>query len=545
MNLKEELRSLIAGRLEDDQATLQAYSKDASLFQVMPKLVAFPRDAQDISRLVEFAKSHPGQGISLTARSGGSDMTGGPLSESIVLDMTSGFNKIKELGQGYAVVEPGMFYRDFEKETLKRDLLLPSFPASRELCTLGGMVGNNSGGEMTLSYGKTEKYVESVKVILSDGKEYEVKPLNKEGLQEKMALPTFEGQIYRKVFELIEANKDLLQRAKPVVSKNSAGYALWNVYDEEKGIFDLPKLFVGSQGTLGIITEIRFKLIHPLKNASLLVVFLKDQGMLAEVTQAAMKERPETFELYDDHTLKLAARFFPDFVKILKHNIISLAFEFLPEFFMLLRGGMPKLVLLAEFTGTTGEEALAKAANAKKNVKRLGLQATIAKNKEEMKKYVTIRRESFNLLRHHVKGKRTAPFIDDLVVRAQDLEAFLPKLQEILSQYPKLVYTIAGHVGDGNLHIIPLVDMKDPDIKPMIFELSRRVFDLVFQFKGSMTGEHNDGIIRTPFVEQMFGKEMYEVFLHVKQIFDPQNIFNPGKKVEGSLEYASAHISQT
>lgn len=470
-------------------------------------------------------------------------MTGGPLGESIVVDMT-GFNQIKEIDKDFAVVEPGVFYRDFEKETLKRNLLLPCFPASKELCTLGGMVGNNAGGEKTLRSGKIEDYVEELNVVLADGNEYVVKPLSKSELEQKILQNDFEGNIYKSLWKLIGNNQELIKNAKPKVSKNSAGYFLWNVYDREKEIFDLTKLFVGSQGTLGIVTGARFKLIRPSACSSMLVLFLNDESLLAEVTGSVLKEKPETFELYDDHTLRAAVKFFPDFLKILKGNIVSLALRFLPEFFMLLRGGIPKLVLLAEFSGNTPQEALERAKKAGSNVSVFKVKTRIAKNKKEIEKYETIRRESFNLLRRHIRGKRTVPFIDDIIVPSEELEAFLPKLQEILSRYPQLIYTIAGHVGDGNLHIIPLMDLKDERAKDIILDLAKKVYALTLQFGGSITAEHNDGIIRTPFLEQMYGEKIVELFRETKQIFDPNNMFNPGKKVGGSLEYALSHIAQ-
>ena len=544
INLKEELQSLLKGEIVDDEATLVRYSRDASIFEVKPRLIVFPKDVEDIKKLVLFVNEKRAQGLSLTCRAGGSDMTGGPLSESIVLDMTRYLNRIKEIGEDFATVEPGVFYRDFEKETIKRNLLLPCFPASKELCTLGGMVANNAGGEKTLAYGKTDHYVQELKVVLADGNEYVFKKLSREELAAKLSFSSFEGEFYRRVFAMVQENEELLKAAKPKVSKNSAGYALWNVWDKEKGMFDMTQLFVGSQGTLGIITEIRFKLVAQATHSSLLVVFLKDQSLLAEVTEAILREKPESFELYDDHTLKLAARFFLDFVKTLKGNVFSLGLRFLPEFLMLLKGGVPKLILLAEFSGETHDGVLKKAKNAKENIKMFKVETWIAKNEGEIEKYHAIRRESFNLLRGHVRGMTAVPFIDDIIVRSEDLEVFLPKLTAILSEYPQLIYTIAGHVGDGNLHIIPLMDLKRPDASKVIMELSQRVYDLVFSFKGSMTAEHNDGIIRTPFLEQMYGSKVVELFLQAKRIFDPANIFNPGKKVSGTKEYLLSHIAK-
>ncbi len=190
---------------------------------------------------------------------------------------------------------------------------------------------------------------------------------------------------------------------------------------------------------------------------------------------------------------------------------------------MALTGGVPKLILLVEFRGDTQLEALLKAqklaAEAKQNRQHIGVR--VVKNEAGARKYWAVRRESFNLLRKKIRGQRTAPFIDDFVVPPMSLPEFLPKLNDILSGY-KLTYTVAGHVGDGNFHIIPLVDPKDPTLVKTIEELSHKVYDLVVQFNGSITGEHNDGWVRTPYVPQMFGPEMYALFIEVKKIFDPK-----------------------
>ena len=543
MELKEELQAILRGEVEDSPAILEEYSKDASLFEVKPRLIVFPKDTGDVKTLVKFVRQHKEENLSLTCRSGGTDMTGGPLTQSIVVDMARYFNNIFEIKENKARVQPGVWYRDFEKEAEKQNLLLPSYPASKDICTLGGMASNNAGGEKTLRYGKTEDYVMELKVVLQDGEEYVIKPLLRQELQAKIQLGGFEGEFYQKLFALVQENKSLLLQAKPKVSKNSSGYYLWNIWNETT--FDATKLFVGSQGTLGIITEITFRLVVPKKHSTLLVLFLYNFAPLAKLTNTLLKHKPESLESYDDHTLRFAMSHILDFVKPLKGNIITLAFQFLPEFLMFFKGGLklPKLVILAEFTGDSEEEIYKKAEAAKKDLIGFKAQMRITKSDKEELKYMTVRRQSFNLLRHHVKGKRTAPFIDDIIVPPETLNEFLPKLQYILSKYKKVVYTIVGHVGDGNFHIIPLMNLKKEENRALIPLLMEQVHKLVFSYKGSMSAEHNDGIIRTPFLEDMFGKEVVELFLKTKQIFDPQNIFNPGKKTAGDIDFALSHLS--
>lgn len=542
MKLKEELQNFLHGKVADDQDILKRYSRDASLFEIEPRVVVFPQDAQDLSRLVVFVRQHEKESLSLVCRSGGTDMTGGPLGKSIIVDMTKEFHHIKEVGENFAVTEPGVFYRDFEKETFRHNLFLPCYPASKEMCTVGGMVANNAGGEKSLRYGKTEDYVQELKVVLSDGNEYRFSCLRAEELDHKLLTSGFEGDLYKSMYKLIREQSEILERAKPKVSKNSAGYNLWNVWNGQT--FDLTKLFTGSQGTLGVITEIKFRLIRPKKHSVLLIIFLKKLEPLVQIIETVLRHNPESFESYDDHTLRLALRFLPDFLKLLKaKNIVSLAFQFLPEFGMLVSGGLPKLILLAEFTGDSEEEAQGKARGANEDLQKFRAQTKITRNAKEVQKYLAMRRESFNLLRHHIRGMRTAPFIDDIIVKPEKLSEFLPQLEKILAEYPRLIYTIAGHMGNGNFHIIPLMNLADPENRRMIPELSRKVYDLVFRFEGSMTAEHNDGLIRTPFLQDMYGEKVYELFRQVKRIFDPSNIFNPGKKVDGNLEYAIGHIA--
>ncbi len=542
MDLKQ-IQNLIKGTLSFDPQTLATASRDASLFRVTPQAVLFPKDSADIQALVKFVSEQKAQGenISITPRSGGTDMSGGALGEGIVLAMTKHFNRIKEINETSVVVEPGVFYRDLDTATQKKGLILPSFPASREICTVGGMVANNAGGELNLLYGKTEAYVEELKMVCSDGNEYLFKPLTKTELDQKLKLAGFEGELYRKLFSLIDKNYDLLKAAKPDVSKNSAGYYLWNVYDKQTGKFDVTKLITGSQGTLGVVTEIKFKLVKPLRRERLLIVFLNDLHQIPTVVNHLLNFRPQSIESFDDKTFKMAIRLLPDIVARLHGGIFRLLFGFLPELWMVITGGVPKLMLLVEFSADQDSEAVSHAKLAQDSLKELNIQSRYIETTREASKYWVIRHEAFNMFRHHLRGRRTAPFIDDFVVKPEFLAEFLPRLYSILDKY-KLIYTIQGHVGDGNFHIIPLMELHAKNAAETIKNCGREVYDLVFEYHGSMTGEHNDGLVRSPYLKQMYGDKVYALFEETKKIFDPLNIFNPGKKVNSSFDYAQKHL---
>ncbi|MHB1330934.1 MAG: FAD-binding oxidoreductase, partial [Minisyncoccota bacterium] len=398
--LKEEVKKFFKGEVLDDEETLKTYSKDASLFEVRPRLVVYPVDSGDLENLVKWVSENKvdDESLSVTVRAAGSCMSGGPLNESIIADVTKHMNHLGEVRADGTLVGPGMFYRDFEKMTLEKNLILPCYTASKTLNALGGMIGNNSAGEKTLRWGKMENYILESEVVFADGNKYRVSPLTKEELEGKKSQEDFEGKIYREVSNLIESNKEIIEKAKPNVSKNSAGYYLWNVWREDK--FDLNRLLVGSQGTLGIVTSAKIKLVPVEPVSKLEVIFMNDLDRLAEVVNDILPTNPVSVESYDDATLKLAFRFLPEMIKSMKvKSFLKLIFSFIPEAEMVLRGGVPKLVLLVEYEGKTEEEVDKKMIDLKEKLKKYHYSVRMTRSVEESNKYWTIRRESFNLLR--------------------------------------------------------------------------------------------------------------------------------------------------
>ncbi|MAF79710.1 FAD-binding oxidoreductase [bacterium] len=545
--LFNDLKNLVKGEVRDDEETLEEFSHDTSLFGVRPKVVVSPEDVEDVKTLVRYISEHKDSdsSLSLTARSGGTDMSGGPLNESIVLDFIPHFNHFSVDSESLcAEIEPGVFYRDFEKETGPKGVLMPSYPASKSIAALGGMVMNNAGGEKTLRYGQTRKFVEEVRMVLRDGNEYSFGSLEAEELERKLQQDDFEGEVYQGVHKLLEEHYKLVQSAQPKTSKNSAGYALWDVWDKESGRFDLSQLFVGSQGTLGIMTGAKLRLIKEKKHKILMPVFLSSWDELPEIVQAVLPHDPESLELFDIETLKLGLRFMPEVAKKAGSSFIPFALKFLPEVWVGIRlMGLPKLVVLVHLAEDSESEVRSKAAKVDALVRRFHVCARTIYSEEEAEKYWIMRRESFNLLRQHVKGKRTAPFIDDFCIFPKDVPEFLPKLLKILKEH-KIAVNIAGHAGDGNFHIIPLMDLTKEEEQAKIWVVADKVYALVLQYGGTITAEHNDGLIRSPYLEKMYGKEVYALFEEVKRIFDPEGIFNPGKKVGSSKKYAMRHLKQ-
>ena len=555
INLKSELQKIVKGDIADDVETIKKYSHDASLLEVVPRIVVFPKDKDDVKNIVKFVnenlpavqagKNDYGK-LSVTGRSAGSDMTGGPLSESIILDFTKYFKKeeIDEINLE-ASVEPGVFFRDFEKNSISKKVEYPVYPASKQLAAFGGMMMNNSAGEKTLRYGQARDFVKELKIVLSDGNEYVIKPLSLDELNKKISENTFESNLYKKTFELVEKNYDAIKAAEPHVHKNSSGYALWKILNKEKGIFDLTQLFVGSQGTLGILTEAKVRLIKEKPHRKMIVVFFKSWDSLPGVVNKVLPFQPESLETFDDATLKLGIRFMPEIAKKVGEIFVKFALQFLPEVWVGIKMfRLPKLIVMIELAEEKQETISEKTSNILKSLKGFrGIQIRVLETEKDEEKYWVMRRESFNLLRQHVHGKRTAPFIEDFSIMPEKMPEFLPKLLKILKDN-KIKANIAGHAGDGNYHIIPLMDLKKESERAKIVKVEEKVFALIKEYGGSITAEHNDGIIRTPFLREMFGEKIYGLFEEVKNIFDPQNIFNPGKKVGGSKDYINKHIAK-
>jgi len=540
------------GELDDSAESKELYSHDASMFELRPDLVVMPKDAKDVATVVKYVAEHKKENhkLSITARSAGTDMAGGAINESIIMSFTQHMNKIGHVTLTEATAQPGVYYRDFEVATLRHGGLMPSYPASRDLCAIGGIANNNSGGEKSLEYGKTADWVKEMKLVFADGVERVVKPLTKAELDKKMKQKDFEGEVYKGIYALCEKHYDAIKAAKPHVSKNSMGYGIWDVWDRQTGLFDLTRLIVGAEGTLGMMTEVTFRLTPKRPHSGLLVFFMRDIKKLGDVINTVLEAKPATFEGFDDQTMILFFKLMPSLLKSMGPKaFLSLMFSLIPEGLRVLKG-YPKLILMVEFNGETQQEvhdkihALHQSLGLKN--KQFGYHITAEEDDDteaKSEKFWLMRRKSFQLLRSKVKDKHTAPFIDDFIVPPETLTEFLPKLQKIIRKY-KLFATIAGHMGDGNFHVIPLMKIEEKKERKKLLPAMREVNSLVLQYGGSLSGEHNDGLVRGPWLVDQFGKEMLHVFREAKDVMDPQHIFNPHKKANADWDFSYSHIRE-
>ena len=541
--LLDSLRAVFKGEISTDRAKRIEYSHDASIYELIPEAVLTPRNTKDIQRIVKFVNTHKHLHpmLSITPRSAGTDMSGAAIGNSLLIDMTKYFSKIEGLDGTLLHTQPGVYMRDIDPFLASKQLMLGCVPASRAINTIGGMVGNNSGGEQSLRYGNTERWVRQLTVVLADGNEYIVKPLNKRQLIQKFKEKTYESELYRKVYELIENNYDLIKNARPRVNKNSMGYNLWSVWDRGTGIFDMTHLFTGSQGTLGIITDIIIEAVPKAVHEGLLLVYLPSIKHLGDIIPAVMKHNPATFEGFDDITFNLGIKYFSTFKKQLGTK------EWLRQQTSLLgsvakfKGHLPNMLLMVEFEGQTKAEVYKKIAKLHDDLGRFDVRMDIEGDEQSEAPFWQIRRAALALLRNQVHDRYASPFIDDMTVQPKYLPLFVPELRKVIRKY-KLPATIQGHFGDGNFHVIPLMDIAGAKDQAKLEPVMRELIPIVLKYGGTMAGEHNDGMVRGPWLPTVFGEEVFSIFKQVKEMFDPMYIFNPHKKTDASWEYSMDHI---
>ena len=503
-----------------DDATLDHYSSDGSLFVVRPQGVVMPKDEDDIKKLVLFVRKHNHNKFSITCRGKGTDLTGGAVNTGIILRFSGYLDAIIAKGQDYVQVQPGMVYGEMNKQLAEYGAWLPVSPASGAFCSVGGMTANNSGGIKSIKYGETRDYVRSLRVILSDGTEIETKALDDAQLEEKLALKTFEGELYRNVKKLIEENRDAIQAAIPHVTKNASGYQLWSVMPRlfksdlnaaRDYAFDLTQLFVGSQGTLGIIKDITFRTVPKATEDGVLVGYMQDLHKTGEAIQALIPFSPSGLEIVDRHIIDVVDRLDPTLTANLPAK-------------------RPELIVFCEFEGANEEEVHAQIEKARPALAQFASDTDFAIHPPQEDQLWTLRRKSAAVIEHMQGDTRAVPLEFDGVVPSAELVRFVDDVYALFKKYG-FEFAVWGHAGDGNLHIRPIINIMEESQRAALKNLASDIYDIFAKYHGTASGEHGDGLMATPFLKKTYGAKMTQLFAETKKLFDPKNIFNPMKKV--------------
>ena len=536
--LGQYLQEHVSGEVTVATDARRYFATDASIFTLTPSLVVYPRTENDIRKVARFTwqLAERKRVVPITARGGGTDQTGAAIGSGIMLVFPAHMNRILEFDSktGVVTVEPGINYGKLQQTLQTHGRFLPSFPASMEYSTIGGAVANNASGEMSVKYGSTRAYVKSLRVVLANGEAIVTGRLSKRELDKKLGLSTFEGEVYRSLDTLLEERKPTIDTMNRDVTKNAAGYDLLDIKHKD-GSFDLTPLFVGSQGTLGLVTEVTLDTeTHNPETVLLVAAFDTLSQVQAAITELhSLAERPSAVEMVDGNLLRLVATINPMQLK-----------EVMPPPY-------PAFVLLVEFD-ESGRGQKKAAHKGEKILKKYAAQVRLVHDLDDQEALWKIRHASATAVTHSEGHTRAVPIIEDGVVPLNQFEAFVNGVYGILTRN-HLQVAVWGHAGDANLHVQPHLDLAQIGDRQTAFRVMDEYYKLVIELGGSISAEHGDGRLRGPYLPNMYGPEVYEILQKVKKIFDPYGTLNPGVKIDVTLdaikpllrqEYSLGHLHQ-
>lgn len=542
------------GEVSSRKELLNKYSTDESIFSIRPQVVLQPVDSHD----VEIAVSVLGREterfptLSLTPRAAGTGLGGGSLTDSVVIDMKEHMNRVLRVGRLDGKVtftsEPGAWWRDVEAELKEYDSYLPSYPASKAICTIGGAVANNAAGPDSLRFGHAADWIESLDVVLHDGNTYTIAPLSykefKAVSKEKNAL----GKIAAEIFALIEKNEAVIEKAKPKTAKNTAGYPLWGVVDTSvaqfkkgQGTFDLTRLIAGSQGTIGIITSLTMRAEPIAHDVDLVAVPVFDLSSAGKVVLESLKYDPINVEVFDALTYSAAMKnpgFFQ--TRLSGYRYYRMLVSLYSTYYLRWWGKLPEFVLLVTLDHKKMSEMNITAKEITNKLREVGGgSAKLITNRHEREMFWAVRDASFLLSKLLDVNKRPAAFLEDMTVPPEHLAKFFIEIKYLLKKF-KVTAAVHGHGGNAHFHFYPLLDFTNKATPALVIKMADEFFKTAIKYNGNICGEHNDGIIRTPYLSMMFSSKVLKLFEEVEHIFDPKDIFNPGKKVHPRFDIQSS-----
>ncbi|NJN28444.1 MAG: FAD-binding protein [Cyclobacteriaceae bacterium] len=523
--MKDELKKLaksIEGELFMDDTMRRLYATDASAYRQFPKAVAIPRSAADIKKIILFAKDHK---TSLIPRTAGTSLAGQVVGDGIVVDVSKHFSKIIEVNEkeSWVRVQPGVIRDDLNVHLEKYGLYFGPETSTANRAMIGGMVGNNSCGSNSVVYGSTREHLISARVLLSDGSEAELKELTKGEFEVRCQDDTLEGKIYREIKELLSNRQHQISISegfpKKEIPRRNTGYALDLLMDAEPftgsgNPFNFCKLLAGSEGTLAFITEIKLNLIPlPPKEKLLVCVHFNTVNESLEANLIALKYRPQACELMDHYILDCT-----------KSNINQRK----NRFFIL---GDPGAILVVDLSRDTMEEAQKDAAEMIAELQALGYGYHYPiLTGEDTSKIWGLRKAGLGLLSNMKGDAKPVPVIEDTAVDVQELPEYIREFNLILKRHG--MYSVHyAHAATGEIHLRPILNLKTEEGKKQFRMIAEEIALLVKKYKGSLSGEHGDGRLRGEFIKLMVGDENYALLQKVKKLWDPDQIFNPGKIV--------------
>jgi len=515
----ENLKKDFNGEVHDSYSRRLMYATDASAYREIPDAVVLPKDKNDIINLVKLASEND---ISLIPRAAGTSLAGQVVGKGVVVDISKYFNRIIEINttEKWVRVQPGVVLDELNKRLAGEGLFFGPETSTSNRCMIGGMTGNNSCGAHSLIYGSTRDHVLEINAVLSDGSEAVFGDLTIEKFKEKLLLQNKEGELYRHVYKLLSDKKNeeeiKANYPDPEIKRRNTGYALDLLLDTEpfggSKSFNFCKLLAGSEGSLAFFSEIKLNLVDiPPKEVLLLCVHTNTLKEAFTGNLVALKHKPSSVELMDSIILELT-----------KGNIEQNKNRFFIE-------GNPAAILIVEFTGNTRHELDLKAGGCEEEMKKNGMGYHFPRvYGSDTKKVWNLRKAGLGVLSNMPGDAKPVSVTEDTAVNPVDLPAYMEEFEMLLKRL-NLNCVYYAHIATGELHLKPVLNLKDPAHVELFHTVALETAKLVKKYRGSLSGEHGDGRLRGEFIPLMLGNHCYNLLKELKDVWDPKHIFNPNK----------------
>ncbi|MFZ4400259.1 MAG: FAD-binding and (Fe-S)-binding domain-containing protein [Bacteroidales bacterium] len=519
----QALKPPFQGDIFTDEVMRLLYATDASAYREIPIAVVLPMNKNDISMLIQFANKYK---ISLIPRTAGTSLAGQVVGNGIIVDVSKYMRRVLEINEKeqWVRVEPGVVLDELNKILLPLGLFFGPETSTSNRCMIGGMLGNNSCGAHSLIYGSTRDHTIAVNAFLSDGSEAEFRALNKAEFTEKLAGNNLENKIYQQIYKVLinKENQDTIISEYPDKSleRRNTGYAIdlmldMQPFSEEGNEFNFSGLLAGSEGTLAFFTEIKLNLVPLLpKEVALVCIHCNSLKDALKGNIIALKHQPHAIELMDEIIMNCT-----------KDNIEQSKNRFFIE-------GNPKAMLIVEFAMDSKEAILKAAGNLEEEMRNegFGYHFPLVFG-DDIKKVWNLRKAGLGVLSNIPGDSKPVPVIEDTAVNPLLLPEYIDEFQIILKKYD-LQCVYYAHIATGELHLRPVLNLKDPKDVELFHTLALETAQLVKKYKGSLSGEHGDGRLRGEFIPLMIGEKNYKIIKEIKETWDPDHIFNPGKIVD-------------
>ncbi|MEP7117133.1 MAG: FAD-binding and (Fe-S)-binding domain-containing protein, partial [Acidobacteriota bacterium] len=512
--LERELRAAVAGEVRFDRATRALYATDASVYQIEPLGVVLPRSHADVAAAVTIAARH---GVPITPRGGGTSQAGQAIGAGLVLDTSKHLNRVLEVNPDarWARVEPGVVLDDLNAALTPHGLRFAPDVSSSSRATLGGMMANNSSGARSVVYGKTGDHVRTQQLVLADGSTAQLGPLTGAALEAARAGDSLLARAYRDVPALALAHAEAIDARFPKVMRRVGGYAL-DAFVDPAAPVDLTRIMIGSEGTLGFVTEATVGLV-PLPAAKSLVT-LEFEHLLDALgaTPLVLSHGPSAVEVMDAFILGHAKG----------HPTLDAALR------QIAHGDAPTL-LCVEFYDQHLDALVPRMQALERDLARAGVRCIARQltGAADQARVWHVRESALGLSMGMKGDGKAISFVEDTAVPPERLRDYIARFQQVVARHGTHA-GIYAHASVGCLHVRPVIDLKSEAGVARFAAIASDVADLVLEFGGALSGEHGDGLVRGAFNEKMFGTTLYQAFRQVKRTFDPQSLFNPGRIVD-------------